>query len=239
MVDLKFGRGRISFKPGEEASIKADLIKTLTQSGASPEEAKSHAERGMGKAKQDILWVSETHQVSITANQVIHYSIKTKDKSPIFDRDDLLDIAGHFNRSRKHVCVELYPANSRLVDAANQYHLWRIDYRKATLIEPIRAALSTPKCKVLCADGVGLIFLPLGAKRDWREVQELKDQIAGSENEAVDLMLPETRGQGPLLLLAPEGQQFGLGFQSGMVSKDSNGNWRQRKFEKEAADVQR
>lgn len=54
---------------------------------------------------------------------MIHLSIKRLDKEPIHDWRDLQviknDLAGPETEA-----VELYPAESRLVDAANQFHLW-------------------------------------------------------------------------------------------------------------------
>jgi hypothetical protein len=50
-------------------------------------------------------------------------SIKRRDKAPIHDWRDLQriknDLIGEENEA-----VELYPAESRLCDSANQYHLW-------------------------------------------------------------------------------------------------------------------
>lgn len=55
--------------------------------------------------------------------ELTHLSIKRRDRKPARDWRD-------FQRIKNEVCgreaegVELYPAESRLVDAANQYHLW-------------------------------------------------------------------------------------------------------------------
>ena len=57
---------------------------------------------------------------------LVHISIKRRDRSAIRDWR-------HFQRIKnevlgpEHEAVELYPAESRLVDAANQYHLWGFD----------------------------------------------------------------------------------------------------------------
>jgi hypothetical protein len=54
---------------------------------------------------------------------LIHLSIKRLDKEPIHDWRDLQEIkneiVGRYNEG-----MELYPAESRRVDTANQYHLW-------------------------------------------------------------------------------------------------------------------
>jgi hypothetical protein len=55
--------------------------------------------------------------------QILHLSIKRNDGEPVHDWRDLQriknEIVGH-----EHEGVELYPAESRLVDGANQYHLF-------------------------------------------------------------------------------------------------------------------
>lgn len=54
---------------------------------------------------------------------MVHLSIKRRDRQPIHDWRDL-------QRIKNELCgtdaegIELYPAESRLVDEANQYHLW-------------------------------------------------------------------------------------------------------------------
>ena len=54
---------------------------------------------------------------------LVHLSIKRNDRAPLHDWRDLQriknEILGH-----EEEAMELYPAESRLVDAANQYHLW-------------------------------------------------------------------------------------------------------------------
>lgn len=54
---------------------------------------------------------------------LIWLSIKRRDKEPIHDWRDLQRIKNEIIGT-EHEAVELYPAESRLVDTANQYHLW-------------------------------------------------------------------------------------------------------------------
>jgi hypothetical protein len=54
---------------------------------------------------------------------VVHLSIKRKDKRPIHDWRDLQEIKNQLV-GRECEGVEIYPAESRLVDGANQFHLW-------------------------------------------------------------------------------------------------------------------
>lgn len=54
---------------------------------------------------------------------LVHMSIKRIDKSPIHDWRDLQRIKNELLGPEQEA-MELYPAESRLVDAANQYHLY-------------------------------------------------------------------------------------------------------------------
>lgn len=58
-----------------------------------------------------------------TGMEVWHLSIKRRDKRHIHDWRDLQEIKNLLCGPEAEA-VELYPADSRLVDAANQYHLW-------------------------------------------------------------------------------------------------------------------
>lgn len=66
------------------------------------------------------VWVSKP---SSDAGELVHLSIKRNDRSPIHDWRDLQRIKNEILGKEEEAC-ELYPAESRLVDAANQYHLW-------------------------------------------------------------------------------------------------------------------
>lgn len=55
--------------------------------------------------------------------KMLHLSIKRIDRQPIHDWRDLQEIKNQLV-GEEHEGVELYPAESRRVDSANQYHLW-------------------------------------------------------------------------------------------------------------------
>lgn len=55
--------------------------------------------------------------------EMIHLSIKRNDRQTIHDWRDLQRIKNELVGSQNEA-VELYPAESRLTDTANQYHLW-------------------------------------------------------------------------------------------------------------------
>jgi hypothetical protein len=79
------------------------------------------------------LWKNHLYQVHVIRHTggpddcgIIQLSIKRNDRAPIHDWRD-------FQRIKTQLCgpehegIELYPAESRLVDTATQYHIWVID----------------------------------------------------------------------------------------------------------------
>lgn len=56
-------------------------------------------------------------------NGMVHLSIKRNDREPVRSWRDLQHIKNQMC-GREWEAVELFPAHSRMVDAANQYHLW-------------------------------------------------------------------------------------------------------------------
>lgn len=54
---------------------------------------------------------------------MVHLSIKRFDRAPIHDWRVMQEIKNKI-LGPEHEAVELYPAESRLTDTANQYHLW-------------------------------------------------------------------------------------------------------------------
>jgi hypothetical protein len=77
------------------------------------------------------IWRNDLYQVTVYRRdppvddwpQVIHLSIRRVDRQPARDWRDFQDIK---NQLVGPECegVELYPAESRCVDLANQYHMW-------------------------------------------------------------------------------------------------------------------
>lgn len=81
------------------------------------------------------LWMNDKYQVAIYRPDkntglvdagwppMIHLSIKRLDKKPINDWREMQEIKNELV-GPEHEAVELFPAESRKVDLANQYHLW-------------------------------------------------------------------------------------------------------------------
>ena len=69
-------------------------------------------------------WLNDVYSVGrYDDGPIIHLSIKRIDKEPIHDWRDLQEIKNQLV-GKENEGVEVYPAESRRVDMANQYHLW-------------------------------------------------------------------------------------------------------------------
>jgi len=109
--------------------VKEFIKQTMEHYGCSREEAKVQYNR----LKQDKVWVNDLYQVNIDYNEdgmlgenIIHLSIKRRDKQPIHDWRHLQQIKNELIHPEREA-LELYPAESRVLDTANQYHLWVLD----------------------------------------------------------------------------------------------------------------
>lgn len=101
-----------------------DIINIMEKQQCSSDEAHKIAAR----FRKERAFLNDLYQVVIAEVDfqglpMVHLSIKRRDKESIHDWRDLQEI--------KNLLVgpecegfELYPAESRLVDEANQYHLW-------------------------------------------------------------------------------------------------------------------
>lgn len=107
--------------PKTEAEIRA-LAKGLA---VTDQEVRAAIRDQSGTAifKNNLFQVAIKTRVFEPFGPVIHLSIKRLDKAPVRDWR-------HLQRIKNELCgdeseaVELYPAESRLADVANQYHLW-------------------------------------------------------------------------------------------------------------------
>lgn len=73
---------------------------------------------------RDKVFINDKYQVNVRSMEnMTHLSIKRLDKQPIHDWRELQEIKNQLV-GPEHEGVELYPAESRLVDSANQFHIW-------------------------------------------------------------------------------------------------------------------
>jgi len=116
-----FERAKLDIKPREFIEQQMELH------GLTRQQAKAALEKLLG----DEIWVNDTYQVNLDKHaphgfagmRVWHLSIKRLDKAPVHDWRDLQAIKNALCGPEAEA-VELYPADSRLVDSANQFHLW-------------------------------------------------------------------------------------------------------------------
>ena len=101
--------------------------------------SRNQAKQMVNECRKQEIWINEKYQVNIlrgeNCDQYIHMedfkgkcdylSIKTINKEPIHDWRDLQQIKNELC-GKDREALEIYPAESRLVDTANQYHLWVI-----------------------------------------------------------------------------------------------------------------
>ena len=78
------------------------------------------------------MWMNDIYQVNVRRNQptfgntevtMCHLSIKRLDQKPVMDWRHLQTIKNELVGEKNEGC-ELFPSEERLVDGANQYHLW-------------------------------------------------------------------------------------------------------------------
>jgi len=114
------------FQPAILPPEASDVQAVATRLGVPLERAQQLVE---GLEAQRV-YMNDRYQVNISDAHVApgwppmyHLSIKRLDKKPIRDWRDMQQIK---NELVGLECegVEMYPADSRVVDAANQYHLW-------------------------------------------------------------------------------------------------------------------
>ena len=88
---------------------------------------KSH--KNYDELKNDIVFINDKYQVNVNINKekgfdgLVWLSIKRFDKLAIHDWRELQIIKNKICGEEREA-VEIYPAESRLVDSSNQFHLW-------------------------------------------------------------------------------------------------------------------
>jgi len=119
----KFEPATLKFRPAKEQIKEFMTIYNVSRKAA----------KGIYTAMlHDDVYLNDTYQVNITWKtkhhafgdaDIVHLSIKRIDKAPIHDWRDLQEIKNELVGPEREA-IELYPAEQRRVDTANQYHLW-------------------------------------------------------------------------------------------------------------------
>ncbi len=229
----------LSFKPAKPPDWQSPQVRKLlaattgelVKQGMSGKQARNQARRAIALTMNDRYFLSDDYQVAIRAldDDLLHISVKRRDRDVLLSRYDLVEIATRF-APRGTIPVELYVSETRVVDTANQYHVFTVPEARApwgtrtSLIDRIlNPSLSRQAAGWVCH------VHESGRLRDWREIQLLKNRLFGESAEAMDVLLPETAELGPCLLHQP-GTAIPLGFQSGFRTEKSIGKARQRPF---------
>ena len=105
--------------PVKEEEIIQDLLRLFPQFTREDIEKQFESEKGLDR------FMNDKYQVTMRPAQdgVIWLSIKRSDKEPIHDWRDIQEIKNQLV-GPENEAIEIYPAESRRVDTANQYHLW-------------------------------------------------------------------------------------------------------------------
>ncbi|MEN8747857.1 hypothetical protein [Marivita sp.] len=124
--------GRFNFAPAVAVPLsRADrrmrermFAKAMVkEAGVTRREAIEQVRATTRDLEQDALFKSSLYQVMVRDRDGLHVTVKRLDREPIFERDDLVEIGRQFVPEGA-IAVELYPAESRVVDTANQYHIF-------------------------------------------------------------------------------------------------------------------
>lgn len=109
------------------------------------------------RLRAQAIYMNNLYQVNVEVvnapfgeetGDVFWLSIKRRDRSPVHDWRELQQIKNMIV-GEEHEAFEVYPAESRLVDTANQYHLWvfkdaavrlPVGYRKREVMSDAEAA---------------------------------------------------------------------------------------------------
>jgi len=119
------------FTPATPEPITDGIIQEMMEQANLNREDATEA---LQESRKGEWWINDIYTVIVRRLQVpdpgvpdlIHLSIKRNDREAIHDWRDLQEIKNRFC-GPEHEAMEIYPAESRLVDTANQYHLWCID----------------------------------------------------------------------------------------------------------------
>ena len=104
-------------------------MRKLVRTTIEPSQFRVKFKNATGEELDDEIWINEVYQVNVRRglkfadNIMTHLSIKRRDKQAKPDWRDFQWIKNQLTSSESEA-IEIYPKESRLVDGANQYHLW-------------------------------------------------------------------------------------------------------------------
>lgn len=112
----------------EDFAREVGATETLT-----PERKEELIQETVKRANDCVRWNNDKYQVSIFQAEVYdenwpamwHLSIRRHDRYPVFNWRDIQTIKNELI-GPENEAIQLFPAESRLVDGANQYHLFAL-----------------------------------------------------------------------------------------------------------------
>jgi hypothetical protein len=115
-------------KPKTAEQMEAIIADSAALLGVSLEEARRAVDQNM--AKPDEMWHNDRYVVFVDRTPdndlmpgMMHLSIRRQDRKAVRDWRDFQRIKNQLAGPEREA-IELYPAESRVVDTANQFHLW-------------------------------------------------------------------------------------------------------------------
>ena len=178
--------------------------------------------------------IQAKHYIHLKENQIedfLYLSIKRKDKEAIFDIEHLQQIKDEL-AGENRIAIELYPSQARVLDCANQYHLFVFPEKTFPFeFNPNEFK----KTSEFYSDHEKQVFVyrqPSGGVcikikrhdnkkiRDWRDIQSLKNEITNENREAI-MIYPhkkfELEGNYQYLFVIPEKTWVPFGSLNGAV----------------------
>ncbi len=203
--------------------------------------SKARAKQAVKRLKEERVWLSHTHQVSETRldspgfGTGVWLSIKQVDKAPIIDRDLLGDIL-------RSICpgycgFELLPSPTRLVDTANQYHVWGYPQIRCDELSKLQAPAENDVVEWSSSWTLGGLSVEVSRRvsDDWRALYDDKEKRWPGQEAAVYFDSQKGRGADGCVLVLPRRENevafFPFGFQERLLMDSGAmplGNARQR-----------
>jgi hypothetical protein len=200
---------------------------------------------------QDKVFLSGSFQVNVRACKprenwpaMFHASIKRRDREAMLDRSAFQEIKNAVFGERCEG-MELYPSTTRVLDVANQYHLW-VPAEEGGWLEvgrpvadPVEIAMGDWVVRMqgleeVRGSGYPVAFRLDGWHRDsrkeratdWRLLQQMKGMVCGEGAEGVMVFPSSNRKQKGRMERAiwvlKSGLRFPFGFETGSVGSEED-----------------
>lgn len=174
------------------------------------------------------MFRSAVHQVSVYDDPYcVHLSFKRNSRQPILSLTDYYVILHQFELPIGYA-FELFPAESRVVDTANQYHLYipkkgkHMTYTDVSEIDfkILKGTISVEPSYKDVTYAIHKLHNAAHPRRDWREFQSFKNTHWSEQQEAIQLFFhDDAQLRDPYLywvLPKEPTERFTVGFKTGL-----------------------